>query len=69
MKKLNADYGGQHNLLNNLLVSPGDEFFGIFDRTDINQTISDLKDSLTTQSLEIIVTDIKFDSTLSVFYH
>ncbi len=69
MRKLHANYEGQHNLLNNLLVSPGDEYFGIFDRTYINKTISDFRDSLTTQSLEIIVTDIKFDSILSVFYH
>jgi hypothetical protein len=70
-KKINnihKKFKGQHKFLNNLFFSPGDEHYGNFDRSHTYKTIAALQNALEIDDFRFILTDIKFDTDMSLLY-
>lgn len=68
IKTIHKKFKGQHKFLNNLFFSPGDEHYGFFDKTHIYKTIAALQSALKMEDCRFVLTDIMFDSDMSLMY-
>ncbi len=68
IKETHKKFNGQHNFLNQLFFSPGDEYYGFFDRTHTYKAIADLQSALEMEELRFILTDVEFDTSMNLIY-
>ena len=68
IKTIHKKFKGQHKFLNNLFFSPGDEHYGFFDRSHTYTAIAALQRALEMENCRFVLTDIMFDSDMSLMY-
>ena len=68
IKSIHKKFKGQHKFLNNIFFSPGDEYYGIFDKTHTYKAIATLQNALEMKDCRFVLTDIMFDSDMSLMY-
>lgn len=68
IKIIHKKFKGQHKFLNNLFFSPGDERYGFFDKSHIYKTITTLEKALEIDDFRFFLTDIEFDTDMSLLY-
>ena len=68
IKTIHKKFKGQHKFLNNLFFSPGDEYYGLFDKSHTYKTIAALQSALEMENYRFVLTDIMFDSDMSLMY-
>lgn len=67
--KLHKKHKGPHEFLNALFYSPGDEYYGVFDKSHTYKAVADFQRDLQIKGLNIVFTDVKFDSDLNLIYY
>ena len=68
IKETHKKFNGQHNFLNQLFFSPGDEYYGFFDRTHTYKAIADLQSALEMEEFRFVLTDVEFDTSMNLIY-
>lgn len=68
IKTIHKEFKGQHNFLNNLFFSPGDEYYGFFDKSHTYKAIATLQNALEMKDCRFVLTDIIFDSDMNLLY-
>ena len=68
IKTIHKNFKGQHKFLNNLFFSPGDEHYGILDRSHTYKAIAALQSALEMENCRFMLTDIMFDSDMNIMY-
>lgn len=68
VSKVHKKYKGQHKFLNALFFSPGDEYYGVFDKSHTYDAVSEFQQCLQTMGMNILFTDVKFDADLNLIY-
>ena len=68
IKTIHKKFKGQHNFLNNLFFSPGDEYYGFFDKSHTYKAIATLQNALEMKDCRFALTDIMFDSDMNLLY-
>lgn len=66
--KVHKRHKGQYKFLNALFFSPGDEYYGFFDKSHTYKAVSEFQECLQTSGMNILFTDVKFDADLNVTY-
>ena len=68
IKETHKKFNGQHNFLNQLFFSPGDEYYGFFDRTHTYKAVADLQSALEMEEFRFVLTDVEFDTSMNLIY-
>lgn len=68
VSKVHKMYKGQHKFLNALFFSPGDEYYGVFDKSHTYDAVSKFQHCLQTRGMNILFTEVKFDANLNLIY-
>jgi hypothetical protein len=68
IKTIDKKFKGRHNFLNNLFFSPGDEYYGFFDKSHTYKAIATLQNGLEMEDYRFVLTDIMFEPDMSLMY-
>lgn len=68
IKSIHKKFKGQHKFLNNIFFSPGDEYYGFFDKSHTYKAIATLQNALEMKDYRFVLTDIMFDSDMNLLY-
>ncbi len=68
ISKIHSSYKGENKFLNNLFVSPGDFYYGVFNTSHTDKAISKFSKLLGAEGFEVIFTDLEFDANLKLLY-